>query len=329
MLEFVKENKKFIYITIIILGLFVAISSLINSCSHSVIDNLMSETKAKERIKILSMHNEKEAVQVLVGIAKKNSDWSTYPLSKEFLEKYNSKDGIFPQHNFNSVDWGKMPLEQYDGSSEEGFFYYTVGDNLTLLTEGPAWNIAINYTLNNMSEISTIEIIYDKQTVDEQGNSIIEYDKELNVNNFKNIIWDILFYDGNLKYPYGEDLLDDRAPIEITKQPCSKKFCDKVLNKDKNIDRVYIDFFPQYNCGGGAIYFLNGVSRDEAFNNREFYVTCRTYFEGARPYDGDKPEHNYLYKLNFEIDENNKLDDISLEYLYEISNEELLDKFHF
>ena len=26
--------------------------------------------------------------------------------------------------------------------------------------------------------------------------------------------------------------------------------------------------------------------------------------------------------MNFEIDENNKLDDISLEYLYEISNEE-------
>ena len=95
MFEFVKENKKIIYITIITIVLFVIASHLINSCSHSVIGGLMSEVKT-ENIKKLSMNDENDAEEVLRGIAKKNGDWSIYPLSEEFLKKYNCKDGIFP-----------------------------------------------------------------------------------------------------------------------------------------------------------------------------------------------------------------------------------------
>ena len=86
MIEFVKDNKKWIYIIVITVVLFIGASRLINSCSHSAVDSLMNEIET-ETIKKLSMNDENDAEEVLKGIAKKNGDWSTYPLSKEISFK--------------------------------------------------------------------------------------------------------------------------------------------------------------------------------------------------------------------------------------------------
>ena len=84
MIEFVKDNKKWIYIIVITVVLFIGASRLINSCSHSAVDSLINEIET-ENIKKLSMNDENDAEEVLKGIAKKNGDWSTYPLSYLYI----------------------------------------------------------------------------------------------------------------------------------------------------------------------------------------------------------------------------------------------------
>ena len=51
--------------------------------------------------------------QIFIQVMTKNADWARCPLSKEFLEKYNNNDSIFPNHNFYTCDMAKMNKQKY------------------------------------------------------------------------------------------------------------------------------------------------------------------------------------------------------------------------
>ena len=330
MLEFVKRNRKLIWIIIITILVFIAISKIISSCSHAIVNNLTNDIETKNDHK-LSMRDEKEAQEVLKGIAKKNGDWSTYPLSKEFLEKYNSKDGIFSQYNFEEVSGHRLNEEIYSARYESvpknrnqnrlaGIFYFRVGNGLTMLWENSVRNIDIAYYLNNKNELDEFIIVNDKLTVDEQGNAVIEYNKEFKPNNIY-MIAQILFYDTNLGITLTESDL-----FNIDKEPISERLKNKVKYDGTDEKRVFIDFFPGIDYTFGELYYGIIKNKEEAFEQKKIYATCQKFEEGKEPYY-DEPEKIYLYEVNFQLDNQNKLDDISVKYIKEISYEEYLKQY--
>ncbi len=196
MLKLVKKNKKIIWIVIITVLAFVLISKMISSCSHSIVRDLSYDVEETKNAKKLSMHSKYEAGEVLSGIAKKNGDWSSYPLSKDFLTKYNSEDGIFPHYNFDYLDWTGMQINEYSDSIKTGYFTYSLYKYIDKEKHivGPAWTVKIDYELNNKDEVNNIKIIEEKQVYDEEGYPIREWDKEFTYKNLY-LISDPLFND--------------------------------------------------------------------------------------------------------------------------------------
>ena len=330
MFKYIKNNKKWIYIIVLTMILFIGASRLINSCSHSAVDSLINEIET-ETIKKLSMNDENDAEEVLKGIAKKNGDWSTYPLSKEFLEKYNSKDGIFPQYNFEDVSGNLISKEMINNSKSftirlnnnievGGGYSYYVGNGLFKLWQNSTRTIDVVYCLNKRQEIEDIFITYEKQGSDENGNIIKEYNEEFKPNNIY-IIAQILFYDKD-----ANNKTLNLELMKIDKEPISEHLKSEVKYKGNDKDRVFIDFFPEIDYNFGELYFGIIKTREEAFQQRKIYATCQKFAEGKEPYY-DEPEKTYLYEVNFQFDSQNKLDDISVKYIKEISFEEYLKQY--
>ena len=352
MFEFIKENKKIIYVIIITIVLFILISKFITSCSYSVVDYMMEETDTNEIPKILSLNVESEEQEILKGIAIKNGKWETYPLSKDFLKKYNCKEGIFSEYNFEEVYGHKLKEEYnkelYNIGKEQinnnetfknyklgGVFYYHIGNALNYWWVNSTRSLTIAYYLNNKNELYDFYVIKNEPGLDEYGDLIRDYDKEFTYKNL-NIITHILFFDHNWHW-YAQAL----DPIDIKKEPCSEKLVKKVLNKNLiNVNglsqhneyvyggNMYIDFFPDIEYSFGRFYYDKGVNIEQSIKNKKFYAVCQLYDDDADPvYSDDLPKKNYLYKVQFELNDENKLDDIWVEYVDEISNEELDEKY--
>ena len=335
MLEFVKDNKKFIYIIIFSIVLFVVATHLINSCSRLIIDGSMSNVEI-DSIKKLSMQDEKEAEEILKGIAIKNEEWSTYPLSKDFLDKYSSKDGIFPQYDFEEVSGHRLDediyperytdVAKYQGKNQlSGIFVYTIGNGLTKLWVNSVREIDVAYYINNKNELDDFVIIYDKQTVDEYGDPVRDYDKEFTEKNI-NLLNDILFFDHWCRF---YSIYPDR-PI-IRKEPISSRLANKIWKDQEDVSKGFIDYFEGLDYTVGNVYWLKSKTKKEAFVNNDLYCICKLYKDGEEPYYDNEidyePIKNYLYKVDISFDDDKKLDDIKVRFIKEISNEECMEKY--
>ena len=327
MFEFAKKNEKVIIIVIITILVFISISKIISSCSHSVVNNLTSDKWGD--VKKLSMNSDKDAEIILRGIAQKDGDWTTYPLSKEFLEKYNSKDGIFPQYTFENVSGNIVSRERLselpkfslknnqNNIKPDGGYAYYIGNGLYKIWQNSTRDINIVYYLNNNNELNDFIITYDKQSSDENGDIIKQYDDEITVDNFRKILTEILFYNKHRVY-----MMADKPYVK--NMPLSKKLLNKILIKKEETGDLFIEFFPNGKYELGTTYVIKGNTWSDAFEKKEFYVCCEHYEDGFDfPIEDYIPSNNYLYKVSFDLNSENLLNDISIEYIGEISNEDL------
>lgn len=69
----------------------------------------------KEELGTYYMDGDNE-VEFLQKLCMKNGNWKNYPLSKEFLSKYNEKDGIFGDMQFDKVE--VFPYREKDNSAD-------------------------------------------------------------------------------------------------------------------------------------------------------------------------------------------------------------------
>ena len=178
--------------------------------------------------------------------------------------------------------------------------------------------IKVTYFINDKGEIDDL-IKGEPKLKYDNGKFIKEYDKELNFNNFLYIIDDILFYDHRICF--AKEKYD---PVDVNKEPCSKRLVEKVLNKSK--DRVFNDFFDEFDFDYGSTCWENKFESEEAFNNNSLYCHLSVY-DNFTTLRKSKPVKNYLYKVDFYLDEERKLDDLNVIFLREISNEELEERF--
>lgn len=290
----------------------------------------IDETEIKQTDGIqnrLSIYNSKDLRVIITDLAKKNKKWTNFPLSKKFLGKYNSIEGIFPEYKdyFKAIwdtnlNFGKDIMFIQNSKFD---IDYEVKWYLNPETDAGSGNyyrlirVNVTYLINDQGEIDDL-IKGEPNLLYEDGAPNREYDKEVTKDNFVSLLKEVLLLDAYNKFaPHYKN------PKYIKKEPYSKKLCDKVLNIDENVFRVYKDFFGKPEAGGGGICIPKETTIEEAFNNREVYVVCYVYPEGTDPYYDDVEPNRYFYKVNFMLDEEKKLDDFSVEYIKEISNEEL------
>lgn len=108
---------------------------------------------------------------VIYEMCKKNVDWSIYPISDDVYEKYNEKDGLIGDVEFDSIElvnW--RPIEEYPNS------YYTekaLEPAEVIITQGKK-KTKYYISFNSMQLISIIKVYtyYDSFITDENGKEL-------------------------------------------------------------------------------------------------------------------------------------------------------------
>lgn len=155
-------------------------------------------------------------------VAKKDGNWSRLPLSSEFRKKYNERDGIL-----GNLEFDKIELAPYDNITEYSDKYYFVNRNCYFVISRGKEKIAYIYNLKYDGNLLSDVLIKDVCNLSN------EYGEELNVsgyaitnNNFKDSM-DFLARGGNdeksvavtehfyRKYPYFLDLFIHYSPLEF------------------------------------------------------------------------------------------------------------------
>lgn len=299
-------------ITIVLIAVIFGLSMFFyffNSCSRKMVD--ISDIE-QEKIKnnTMSIDQKNDFIEIMDSVATKNCDWSFLPLSEKFKSKYNSKDGIFPNINFYVAICSLTNMD--------GYYTYTLYSDRNHMV-GAAWNAKVKYSINNLKQLDDIEIISIEQFRDNDGNDIITYPNSINNDNIRFLISNPLFYDHNVKW--AEHKLD---PVDLNNYPCTENYKNKVYNKNSNYN-VFTNFFEKDYTDGFLCYPI-GKDRNDCINGHEIYAICRLYKEGDEP-NYDMPIANYLYKVDYELNDDNKLNDISVAYINEISTEEFNEKY--
>lgn len=157
-------------------------------------------------------------------VAKKDGDWSRLPLTSEFRKKYNERDGIL-----GNLEFDKIELAPYDSITEYSDKYYFINRNCYFVISRGKEKIAYIYNLKYDGKLLNDVLIKDICNLSN------EYGEELNVsgysityNNFKDSM-DFLSRGGNdeqsvavtpafhTKYPYFLDLFIHYSPLGVNK----------------------------------------------------------------------------------------------------------------
>lgn len=155
-------------------------------------------------------------------VAKKNGDWSRLPLTSEFRNKYNERDGIL-----GNLEFDKIELVPYDNNTEYSDKYYFVNRNCYFVISRGKEKIAYIYNLKYDDKLLSDVLIKDICNLSN------EYGEELNVsgyaitnNNFKDSM-DFLARGGNdelsvavtdhfrRKYPFFLDIFEHYSPLRF------------------------------------------------------------------------------------------------------------------
>lgn len=330
------ENKRVILSLVFFTIILVIIFTMFNRCSRKVFKVDETETKRiEEPQKKLSLYTTNNFWDIISDLAKKEREWSEIPLSKNFLDKYNNKDGIFYEYDGYAKIHSKPHL---DMTKEE----VSIKDNKFDVDYDLCWylNPEVDMGIENYYRLIQIKVTYfinDKGEIDDlikgepkikydDGFLVKDYDKFITEENAFLILYDILFYDHNSMYYVH---MDDRPPIE--KLPVTKKLLDKVVRDKTRRNRPYFNnFFEDLQFQIGGVRKKINQTKKQSFDNRCCYAFCELYNDDvdlSMVLSGDDevsiPEKIYLYKLTFKIDDNDLLDDFELEYLGEYSAEEI------
>lgn len=155
-------------------------------------------------------------------VAKKDGNWSRLPLSSEFRKKYNERDGIL-----GNLEFDKIELAPYDNITEYSDKYYFVNRNCYFVISRGKEKIAYIYNLKYDGNLLSDVLIKDVCNLSN------EYGEELNVsgyaitnNNFKDSM-DFLARGGNdeksvavtdsfhTKYPFFLDIFEHYSPLRF------------------------------------------------------------------------------------------------------------------
>ena len=118
----------------------------------------------------------------------------------------------------------------------------------------------------------------------------------------------------------------------IKKQPVTNRLLEKVIVKNESINDYFcpefVDFFSKTKYEIGSLCIPHNGTIEEAFETKEIFACCKHYNDGFDfPIEDFVPSNNYLYRVCFNLNKDNKLDDIWVEFIGEVSYEVLHEKY--
>ena len=200
----------------------------------------------KEKIGTYLMNSDNES-ELLQKVCEKNGNWKYYPLSSKFLSKYNEKDGIFGNMQFDKVE-----VNPYVNTNDNMYLSHynhiviTNKNRLTIyqykLKTIGSFSKPPYYPL--LDDIELTEPIY--STIDENGN--FEYKSSMSNSHKITNIYNLC--DGGVdessvavtdkfhkKYPFFLDLFIHYSPLSYNKI----KFIEKESDLENNIAIFEVD----------------------------------------------------------------------------------------
>ena len=144
---------------VLIIALIINISHFVNSKYEQL--DINEQAKINKQIVNNKLNMDDDFVNIVYFTAKKNSDWSSLPLSKKFRKKYSSQIGILNDNEITNISGGGnsdkekqlVVLNIFHNKKKE--YYY------------------IHYTVNENNELDDVEIVDKKLLYDEEGNPVI------------------------------------------------------------------------------------------------------------------------------------------------------------
>ena len=288
-------------------------------------------------------HEEKERIigweykgfyDVVLLMCKKNSDWSKLPISKETREKYNEKDGLLKDFDFDTVEIDYEGTEQFDYEPTPAKLIITKGKEKT--------RIYLDYSnLNGVSDVQIKDVV---KLTDKNGNELnpgFPFDDEHIISNFSD--WYNVGLTNKFKNKYGDNLLNlfihyspltyNHIGFDIDKSDLSKNMayftvnsvleCKKreyevyyTLDKDKYLDDAQarlvneIDTEPNdKNSTTKAFYkhsnlqntnlssaFIDSISKNGSYNPDIDYIDIN-YFADEECLDKNYLDYIRCYKM--------------------------------
>lgn len=195
------------------------------------------EIVSNEKLESINISNENETTYSEYGyygpdsytswelgyeVAKKNGDWTRLPLSNEFKQKYNEKDGILGDLEFDEIE-----LTPFDNDEKYSDKYYFVNRNNYFVISKGKEKVAYVYNLKYDGELLNDVLIKDVYNLtNEFGDEISVVGHKITKDTFKDSM-DFLARGGNdelsvavtdhfrRKYPFFLDIFEHYSPLRF------------------------------------------------------------------------------------------------------------------
>ena len=156
-------------------------------------------------------------------LSQKNGNWEKFPLSEKFRAKYNEKDGILGDLQYDNIEY-----RPYAGSKEDYYFkdYYTYFE----ITQGLEKTVYIYNTTYQKDGFLLDDVVMQEiiKITDKDGNNLIIAGHSINEENFNRAFYmlsrgaederSIAVTDRfHRKYPYFLDLFEHYSPLEFNR----------------------------------------------------------------------------------------------------------------
>ncbi len=247
-------NKKRVIISVVVLLVLVVIVFVVKKCSFE-----------NENIEVVQddvedyMTYDDNWWKIGYEVARKNGHWEDLPLSKKFKEKYNEKDGILGDVEYDDIEYAPSWVYGLDDRFENNL-------KLFVITQGKSKTAYAYIVLGDDDGLVDDVLIEEKQLLyDEEGNYVpVPKDTFYTLGTY--------FYFGKLGHGY-----DEEKSIAVT-----EKFHKKYPH--------FIDLFIHYSPAGYNIFSL--IEEKSDYRNNMIYVEIDSILEKI------KREYKVYYEID-------------------------------
>lgn len=200
--------------------------------SDSYIEEHFGVKDLTDEEKRLMIYYEKNIYDVLLKMMVKGNNWRCFPIEKSIKYRYDEKQGMFPEYDFDTVEYSQKTLDDF-------VEYGDVGNVSIIGTKGKKKKIIyLQFRTNDGIEYLEVERVLDY--TDDDGNEL-DIRMKCDRDNFDDYIWTIY---------QSKDEMNDYIST-------SKRFANKYLNLADIISKNLIGLSDGYSIGYKSADFDN------------------------------------------------------------------------
>ena len=214
--------------------------------------------------------------EMLLKMLKPGSEWRCFPVSKSIKDKYNEKEGILADYNFDSIE--------YSDKTKDLINEYGSPGNISVIGTKNQKKKEIFMTISTNIGLETFEIVKVVDLTDENGN---ELDTRLRCNEEN---WDRIIQN----FVSQEEIEQDTIA-----------FTNHFKKLYQNCQNVFLYKIPTHKDYSSAVYSIETQEQSNYKNLTAIYRCVKLA----------NTQEKRLYKVHFILDSNQYIDDVDIEVL--------------